>query len=126
MVVANLGWDLQVASAGRFVLGIGPQVKAHNERRFSVPWSAPAPRMKEYVQSLRAIWRAWKSGETLQFEGEHYSFTLMTPNFLPPKIGSVGCPTAGDHGGGRPGYVAGSGRGGRWRAPAWVLHTQVH
>jgi probable F420-dependent oxidoreductase len=86
MVVANLGWDLQTASAGRFVLGIGPQVKAHNERRFSVPWSAPAPRMKEYVQSLRAIWRAWKSGETLQFEGEHYSFTLMTPNFTPEPM----------------------------------------
>lgn len=86
MVMANLCWDLQVASRGRFVLGIGPQVKAHNERRFSVPWSAPAPRMKEYIQALRAIWRSWKTGEPLAHEGEHYSFTLMTPNFTPEPM----------------------------------------
>ena len=86
MVMANLCWDLQVASRGRFVLGIGPQVKAHNERRFSVPWSAPAPRMKEYIQALRAIWRSWKSGEPLSHEGEHYNFTLMTPNFTPEPM----------------------------------------
>ncbi len=86
MVMANLGWDLQVASQGRFVLGIGPQVKGHNERRFSVPWSAPAPRMKEYVQSLKAIWSSWKNSEPLAFEGEHYNFTLMTPNFTPEAM----------------------------------------
>lgn len=86
MVVANLCWDLQVASRGRFILGIGPQVKGHNERRFSVPWSAPAPRMREYIQALRAIWHSWKSGEQLAFEGEHYTFTLMTPNFTPEPM----------------------------------------
>ena len=59
MPVANASWDLQVASRGRFVLGLGTQVRAHNEKRFSVPWTAPAPRMREYVLALRAIWRSW-------------------------------------------------------------------
>jgi len=83
MLTANLAWDLQVASRGRFVLGIGPQVKGHNERRFSVTWTPPAPRIREYVLSLRAIWKAWKTGGELAFQGEHYQFTLMTPNFTP-------------------------------------------
>ena len=83
MVVANTCWDLQKASKGRFVLGIGPQIKPHNEKRFSTPWSAPAPRLREYVKSLRAIWRHWELGEKLDFQGEHYTFTLMTPNFVP-------------------------------------------
>ena len=72
MVCANAAWDLQVASKGRFVLGLGSQIRAHNVRRFSVPWSAPAARMREYVESLRAIWRAWQSGEKLDYQGEHY------------------------------------------------------
>jgi probable F420-dependent oxidoreductase len=83
MSAANMGWDLQVASKGRFVMGLGSQVKGHNERRFSVPWSAPAPRLKEYVEALRAIWRCWRYGEKLDYRGEHYTFTLMTPNFVP-------------------------------------------
>ncbi len=83
MSVANMGWDLATASNGRFVVGLGPQVKPHNERRFSVPWTPPAPRMREYVQSLRAIWRCWKLGVPLNYEGQHYRFTLMTPNFVP-------------------------------------------
>jgi len=87
MVVANLAWDLQRESQGRFVLGLGPQVKGHNERRFSVPWSAPVPRLREYVESLRAIWRCWELGEPLDYEGEHYRFTLMTPEFSPPATG---------------------------------------
>jgi len=86
MVVANTAWDLQALSGGRFELGIGPQVRGHNERRFSVPWSAPVPRMREYVQALRAIWRCWAEGEPLDFEGEHYTFTLMTPNFTPEPL----------------------------------------
>ena len=86
MVVANVAWDLQVGSRGRFVLGLGPQIRAHNERRFSVPWSAPVPRLREYVHALRAIWRAWESGEKLNFEGEFYRFTLMTPNFVPASL----------------------------------------
>jgi probable F420-dependent oxidoreductase len=86
MVAANVGWDLQKASAGRFELGIGSQVKGHNERRFSVPWSAPAPRMQEYVEAVRAIWSAWETGEQLSYEGDHYRFTLMTPNFTPEPL----------------------------------------
>jgi len=87
MVTANLAWDLQVNSRGRFVLGLGPQVKGHNERRFSVPWGAPVPRMREYVESLRSIWRCWELGEPLAYEGDHYRFTLMTPEFSPPASG---------------------------------------
>lgn len=87
MVVANAGWDLQVASRGRFVLGIGPQIRPHNERRFSVPWSAPAPRLREYVHALRAIWTTWETGEKLDFRGKHYTFTLMPPYFMPPSFG---------------------------------------
>lgn len=87
MSAANLTWDLNEASGGRFVLGLGTQIKAHNERRFSVPWSAPAPRMREYVGALRAIWRAWKYGERLRYEGQHYQFTLMIPNFVPEGSG---------------------------------------
>ncbi|MEM7190688.1 MAG: TIGR03617 family F420-dependent LLM class oxidoreductase [Pseudomonadota bacterium] len=83
MVAANVGWDLYESSGGRFALGLGTQIRAHNEKRFSVPWSAPAPRMREYVQALRAIWRCWDQGERLRFEGEHYTFTLMIPNFTP-------------------------------------------
>lgn len=86
MVVANTAWDLQAVSNGRFELGLGPQVRGHNERRFSVPWSAPAPRMREYIQALRAIWRTWSHGEPLAFEGDHYRFTLMTPNFTPEPL----------------------------------------
>jgi probable F420-dependent oxidoreductase len=87
MVVAQLAYDLHRQSGGRFHLGLGPQVKGHNERRFSGPWSAPAPRMREYVESLRAIWRCWEHEEPLHYEGEHYRFTLMTPEFAPPPTG---------------------------------------
>lgn len=87
MAVANASWDLQTASRGRFVLGLGSQVRAHNEKRFGVPWSAPAPRMREYVEVLRAIWRCWEKGERPAHRGQHYTFTLMTPNFTPPSTG---------------------------------------
>src|SRR5436305_7112213 len=86
MAVAELGWDMAGSFPGRFVIGLGSQVRAHNERRFSVPWSPPAPRMREYVQVLRAIWRCWKTGEKPGYEGQHYKFTLMTPNFAPEPI----------------------------------------
>lgn len=92
MVVANVGWDLQNASQGRFVLGLGPQIRPHNERRFSVSWSPPVPRLREYVLALRAIWRAWETGGKLDFEGEHYRFTLMPPNFVPPSTGQPPVP----------------------------------
>lgn len=87
MAVANASWDLNEASRGRFVLGLGTQVKAHNERRFSVPWTPPAPRMREYILGLKAIWRSWRHGEKLAFEGDHYRFTLMPPYFVPESLG---------------------------------------
>lgn len=88
MVVANQGWDLQRASGGRFVVGLGSQVKGHIERRFSAPWSAPAKRMREYVEALRAIWTCWESGGPLDYQGEHYQFSLMTPHFRPEPLSS--------------------------------------
>ncbi len=87
MIVANHAWDLARHSNGRFVLGLGSQVKAHNERRFSAPWIAPAARLGEYVRALRAIWRCWETGGKLDFKGEHYTFTLMTPEFSPGPQG---------------------------------------
>jgi probable F420-dependent oxidoreductase len=87
MIVANQSWDLNRHSKGRFVVGLGSQVKAHNERRFSVPWIAPAARLGEYVESLRAIFRCWETGERLNYQGKHYKFTLMTPEFSPGPQG---------------------------------------
>ncbi|MCU1624289.1 MAG: hypothetical protein JWL79_3134 [Frankiales bacterium] len=83
MTVASAAYDLAGASGGRFVLGLGTQVKAHVERRYSMPWSQPAARMREYVLALQAIWRSWQTDATLDFEGEFYRHTLMTPFFSP-------------------------------------------
>ena len=92
MVLAYLCWDLQAFSGGRLRLGLGTQVKGHNERRFSVPWSPPAPRMREYVGGLKAIWNSWATGERLNFQGEHYRFTLMNPLFAPEPIDNPNVP----------------------------------
>ncbi len=83
MNLAYLGNDLQNLSEGRFILGLGAQVKAHIERRFSMPWSKPASRMREMVQAVRTIWDCWQTGEKLKFEGEFYNHTLMSPVFAP-------------------------------------------
>jgi probable F420-dependent oxidoreductase len=83
MTLAMTAHDLQRYTRGRFVLGLGSQVRPHVERRFSMPWSAPVERMREYVAALRAIWSAWQDGTRLRFEGEHYRHTLMTPMFAP-------------------------------------------
>jgi probable F420-dependent oxidoreductase len=83
MTLANAAFDLALYSQGRFVLGLGSQVKPHIERRFSMPWSHPAARMRELVLALRAIWAAWQDGEPLAFRGEFYTHTLMTPFFSP-------------------------------------------
>lgn len=83
MIVANLGWDLQTYSQGRFILGLGTQIKPHIEKRFSMPWSHPVRRMREFVLALHAIWSAWKDGTRLAFEGEFYTHKLMTPMFTP-------------------------------------------
>lgn len=80
-------WDVHLASRGRFYLGLGPQVKTHNERRYGIPWSAPAPRMRDYIGAVRAIWRCWEKEERLDYHSEHYTLTLMTPNFSPRPTG---------------------------------------
>ncbi|OMC44856.1 LLM class F420-dependent oxidoreductase [Mycobacterium sp. IS-2888] len=83
MIVANVGWDLQAYSKGRFILGLGTQIQPHIEKRFSMPWSHPARRMREFVSALRAIWSAWKDGTKLRFEGDFYTHKIMTPMFTP-------------------------------------------
>ncbi|MDQ0379785.1 TIGR03617 family F420-dependent LLM class oxidoreductase [Amycolatopsis thermophila] len=83
MTVAQAANDLQELSGGRFVLGLGTQVKTHVTRRFSMPWSQPAARMREFVLALRAIWECWESGTPLRFRGEFYTHTVMTPMFTP-------------------------------------------
>lgn len=83
MTMATVSNDLNTFSQGRFVLGLGSQIQAHIERRFSMPWSAPADRMREYIQALHAIWASWQNKEKLDFRGEHYRHTLMTPMFSP-------------------------------------------
>jgi len=85
MVLAYSARDLQDFSGGRFRLGLGTQVKGHIQRRFSTEWDSPGPRMREYVQSLHAIWRAWQTGERLEYHGEYYNFSLMTPFFSPGR-----------------------------------------
>ncbi|MDQ1435695.1 MAG: hypothetical protein QOF59_2511 [Actinomycetota bacterium] len=83
MVLAYTANDLQQMSKGRFVLGLGSQIKPHIEKRFSMPWSHPARRMREYILALQAIWSAWNDQTPLKFDGEFYKHTLMTPFFAP-------------------------------------------
>lgn len=83
MVTAQAGWMLAQATGGRFVLGLGTQVRAHVERRYSAPFAPPGPRMREYVASLRAIFGAFGGREPLRFEGEYYSFSLLPPTWSP-------------------------------------------
>jgi len=83
MTLANVGYDLQQASGGRFILGLGSQIKPHITKRFSMPWSHPAARMRELIMAIKAIWHAWDSREKLAFEGDFYTHTLMTPFFDP-------------------------------------------
>ncbi|QZT58837.1 LLM class F420-dependent oxidoreductase [Mycolicibacterium austroafricanum] len=85
MTVAQIGWDLQDYSGGRFILGLGSQIKPHIEKRFSMPWSKPVGRMREFVLALRAIWMSWSDGSRLEFDGEFYTHKLMTPMFVPPR-----------------------------------------
>ncbi|MBZ0276449.1 MAG: TIGR03617 family F420-dependent LLM class oxidoreductase [Anaerolineae bacterium] len=86
MVMAQMAWDLAEQSGGRFILGLGTQVKPHITKRFSTEWAAPAPRMREYIESMRAIWNTFQTGVPLRYTGEHYRFTLMTPFFSPPPM----------------------------------------
>ncbi len=86
MITAYTAWDIQKASGGRLILGLGSQVKAHNQRRFSVKFESPGPKLREVVLALRAIWECWQSGGPLRFKGEFYQFDLMTPFFNPGPI----------------------------------------
>ena len=83
MVTAQIAWELADATHGRFILGLGTQVRAHIERRFGMAWGPPVPRLREYVQVLRAAWRSWQDGTPLRVEGAHYRITLMGPFFDP-------------------------------------------
>ncbi len=83
MILANIGYDLNLASRGRFILGLGSQIKPHITKRFSMPWSQPAARMKEMVDAIKAIWDCWQDGIKLDFRGRFYTHTLMTPFFNP-------------------------------------------
>jgi probable F420-dependent oxidoreductase len=86
METAQTAWDLQDLSGGRFILGLGTQVKAHVTRRFSMPWDRPAARLREYILALRAIWESFQTEGPLNFEGEFYRHTLMSPFFNPGPI----------------------------------------
>ena len=85
-ILAHIAWDLANASHGRFILGLGTQVKAHIERRFGMPWEAPAPKLREMILAMRALWQAWQGDGRVNFRGQFYKITLMTPFFNPGPI----------------------------------------
>jgi probable F420-dependent oxidoreductase len=99
--LAYLAWDLAALSDGRFILGLGTQVKAHNERRFGVKWEAPVPKLREVVVALRALWDTWQNGTRLNFRGQFFKLTLMSPFFNPGPIAHPHIPI----------YIAGVNRG---------------
>ena len=86
MTLANVGHDLNAVSKGRFCLGLGSQIRPHITKRYSMPWSSPAARMRELIMAMRAIWACWHKGEPLEFLGKFYTHTLMTPFFTPTNI----------------------------------------
>lgn len=85
-VTAMSAWSLQKLSGGRFMLGLGTQVRAHVERRYGLEWSAPAPWMRDYVNAVRAVWDCWQNETPLRFESEHYNLDVMVPLFNPGPI----------------------------------------
>jgi probable F420-dependent oxidoreductase len=93
-ITAMAGWDIHAASVGRFYLGLGAQVKTHNERRYGMAWTAPEPRMRDYIGAVRAVWTCWEEQSTLNYLSDAYSLTLMTPNFSPLPTGLPQPPVA--------------------------------
>lgn len=92
MVTAQIAWDLAEQSNGRFALGLGTQVKTHIVRRFSTPWNPAAPYLREYIQSVRAIWNSFQNNVPLKYEGEYYNFSLLTPFFQPSPVATPDIP----------------------------------
>jgi probable F420-dependent oxidoreductase len=91
--LAYTAWDLAQASNGRFILGIGTQVKAHVERRFGMPWpDSVTKKLREQIQAVRAFWHTWQTGEPLNFRGEYYKLTLMSPFFNPGPVSNPKIP----------------------------------
>ena len=91
MVTAEVAWELAEATGGRFVVGLGTQVKAHVERRYSSEYVPPGPRLREYVLAMQAIFRAFRGTEKLSFDGDHYSFSLLPDMWSPGQIGRASC-----------------------------------
>jgi probable F420-dependent oxidoreductase len=91
MITATMANDVQLLSRGRLLLGLGSQIKPHIEKRYSMPWSHPAPRMREYILAMRAIWSCWNEGTAMNFRGEFYRHTLMSP-FFNPGVNPYGAP----------------------------------
>jgi probable F420-dependent oxidoreductase len=87
MTVSSAAWDLQELSSGRFILGLGSQIRTHVEKRFSMPWHGPIPQMREFIAAVRAIWASWTDGTPLAFEGRYYAHTVTTPVFVPEAHG---------------------------------------
>src|SRR5579864_1264341 len=92
MVVAQIAWDLAAQSDGRFILGLGTQVRPHIVRRFSAVWDHPVPRLRDYIMALHAIWECWQNHRPLRYKGDYYEFTLMTPFFAPDPISKPDIP----------------------------------
>ena len=104
MIIAQIAWDLQKASGGRFILGLGTQVKGHNERRFSVKWESPGPKLREMIRAIRAIWDCWQNGtQARASRASSTRFDLMTPFFNPGPIEHPQDPDL--HRGGEPVHV---------------------
>ena len=123
-VTALSAWTLQRHSGGRFILGLGTQVKGHVQRRYGVAWSAPGPWMREYVQAVRAVWDCWQNGTPLDFHGAHYDLTLMVPLFDPGPIAHPRISRS--LGRGQSVHVPRRRRSGRRPAPASDLHPRLH
>jgi probable F420-dependent oxidoreductase len=92
MVTAQIAWDLAAQSKGRFILGLGTQVKTHITHRFSTEWGQPVARLREYIEAMRKIWDTWQTGAPLRHKGQFYTFALMTPFFNPGPIENPSIP----------------------------------